>query len=100
MRSFTDTAMVMLKTLRAPMLYRYVTVEVSKRGKNAAEVEKIKQNPPVPLDGSSQQGAEDSEDLIEEAIEKLPYTEILESGKFFLLFTVTWVFILTNSDNS
>ncbi|KAK3739987.1 hypothetical protein RRG08_005259 [Elysia crispata] len=84
MRSFTDTAMVMLKTLRAPMLYRYVTVEVSKRGKNAAEVEKIKQNPPVPLDGSSQQGAEDSEDLIEEAIEKLPYTEILESATLHL----------------
>ncbi|RUS90723.1 hypothetical protein EGW08_001527 [Elysia chlorotica] len=84
MRSFTDTAMVMLKTLRAPMLYRYVTVEVTKRGRNPAEVEKIRQNPPPPTDGSGEQSSEDSEDLIEEAIEKLPYTEILETATLHL----------------
>ncbi|GFR80942.1 stress protein DDR48 [Elysia marginata] len=84
MRSFTDTAMVMLKTLRAPMLYRYVTVEVSRRAKSAAEIEKIKQNHPLPPEGSSKEESGDSEDRIEEAIEKLPYTEVVESATLHL----------------
>ena len=67
------------------MMYRYVTIEVSRRGKNQADVEKIKQNPPPPADGSSQDNSDDSEDRIEEAIDKLPYSEIVESGKMVYL---------------
>lgn len=84
LRSFTDTAMVMLKTLRAPMLYRYVTVEVSRRGKSTAEINKIKQNPPLAREGSNQDETEDLEDRIEEAIDNLPYTEVVESATLHL----------------
>ncbi|GFO04226.1 pentatricopeptide repeat-containing protein [Plakobranchus ocellatus] len=89
MRNYTDAAMVMLKTLHAPMLYRYVTIEVTRRGKNPEAVEKIKQSLPASTNGSTEEKIEESEDHIEEAIEKLPYSEVLEKATLHLDFLHT-----------
>lgn len=55
-KSPNDAAMIMLKALALPLMYRYLTVEITRRGQND-EVAKL---------------SEDEDDY--------PYTEVLEKG--------------------
>ncbi|XP_059169019.1 scaffold attachment factor B2-like isoform X2 [Physella acuta] len=80
LRSTNDAAMVMLKTLHAPMTYRYVTIQVNRRAKNKEQIEKIRAK--ASLKEKTENETDDDE--VEEEIEKMPYTEVEETATLLL----------------
>lgn len=72
-----DAAMIMLKTLSLPMTYRYLTVEITKRGQNEEEREKMSK------------GKELDEESDGDESDNLPYKEVVEKATLLLDFLYT-----------
>ncbi|CAL1530854.1 unnamed protein product [Lymnaea stagnalis] len=89
MRSSNDAAMVILKTLQVPMTYRYVTIKVTRRGRNKESIEKIKAAK-TSTDNDAETIA--NQVAVNELIEELHYSEIEETATLLLDFLHTPTF--------